>query len=111
MSAIWVDAQLSPAIAQWIAGDLCMPAVAVRDLGLRDADDGIIFARAREQTAIILTKDADFALLLERHGPPPRIIWLSCGNTTNAALRAIIGRHADSLRAWMAGSEPLIEIR
>ncbi len=33
-----------------------------------------------------LTKDADLAKMVERLGPPPRVIWLRCGNTSNAAL-------------------------
>lgn len=111
MAAVWVDAQVSPGLAGWLSDALGVPSHAVRDLGLRDADDVVIFARAREQSAIILTKDADFAVLLERRGPPPRIIWLTCGNTTNARLREIISGHAVALRLWMAGNEPLIEIR
>jgi hypothetical protein len=36
---IWVDAQMSPAIAAWLSSNLPVNAVAVRDLGLRDATD------------------------------------------------------------------------
>ena len=36
---IWVDAQLSPAIATWITNALGLEAIALRDLGLRDAED------------------------------------------------------------------------
>lgn len=36
---IWVDAQLPPAIAAWITATYGMTALAVRDLGRRDADD------------------------------------------------------------------------
>lgn len=111
MPAIWVDAQLSPAIATWIPTELCVQAHALRDLGLRDADDTTIFIQARAHNAIILTKDADFPLLLDRLGPPPRIIWLTCGNTTNAELRKIISRHAQALSTWITGVEPLIELR
>lgn len=83
MPVIWVDAQLSPTIAVWIPAELGVQARALRDLGLRDADDTTIFAQARQHDAIILTKDADFPLLLNRLGQPPRVIWLTCGNTTN----------------------------
>jgi hypothetical protein len=40
---IWVDAQLSPALAAWIAAEFNHPAKAVRDLGLRNAKDKDIF--------------------------------------------------------------------
>ena len=36
---LWVDAQLSPRTAKWIASQLSVEAIALRDLGLRDAAD------------------------------------------------------------------------
>jgi predicted nuclease of predicted toxin-antitoxin system len=108
--AIWIDAQLSPAIATWLATILELPACSLREVGLRDADDALIFQRARLAEAIILSKDADFLLLLDRHGPPPRVIWLTCGNTTNAHLREVIQGHAADLRRWLTETTPLIEI-
>jgi predicted nuclease of predicted toxin-antitoxin system len=40
---LWIDAQMSPAIARWISANFAIAAVAVRDLGLRDAKDQEIF--------------------------------------------------------------------
>ncbi len=36
---IWIDAQMSPAIAPWINGNFAVNAIAIRNLGLRDAED------------------------------------------------------------------------
>jgi predicted nuclease of predicted toxin-antitoxin system len=74
MTTIWIDAQMSPAIAAWIAGNFAVSAVAVRDLGLRDATDQQIFLAAKRENVVVMTKDSDFVLLLDRFGPPPRII-------------------------------------
>ncbi len=63
---IWLDAHLSPAIARWMTDTLRVQAVAVRDLGLRDAIDLEIFMAARREAAIVMTKDSDFAYLLDR---------------------------------------------
>lgn len=87
---IWIDAQLSPAIAEWISRSFPFFAVAVRELGLRDAEDHEIFLAAKESSAVVLTKDRDFVLLLDRLGPPPEIIWLTCGNTSNEKLKGIL---------------------
>ncbi|MFM2091325.1 MAG: hypothetical protein RLZZ127_1814 [Planctomycetota bacterium] len=38
------------------------------------------------------------------------VIWLTCGNTGNERLRAILEGHAPALRAWLNGDEPLVEI-
>ena len=75
---VWIDAQFSPAIAAWISQNLGTPAVALRDLGLRDATDREIFLRARIESAIIITKDSDFVRLLEELGSPPQIGRASC---------------------------------
>ena len=40
----------------------------------------------RQGNVIVLTKDSDFVQLLERRGPPPQVVWLTCGNTSNLAL-------------------------
>lgn len=87
---IWVDAQLSPAIAAWLNDNFALTARAVRDLGLREATDHTIFLAARNEAVVVMTKDSDFVRLLEGLGPPPQVIWLTCGNTSNARLRQIL---------------------
>jgi len=47
---IWVDAQMSPAIAAWIRGEFAVEAEAVRDLGLRDAEDKETWIQHRSAT-------------------------------------------------------------
>jgi len=107
---IWVDAQLSPRIACWIAANFPAVAQPLRDIGLRDASDMEIFRAARVADAIILTKDSDFAGLLEQHGSPPRILWLTCGNTSEAALQQILARHLSTALRLLDGGEDLVEI-
>jgi len=89
---LWLDAQLSPALAPWLRARFGLDVHAVRDLGLRDAEDVAIFQAARQAGAVILTKDADFPTLVERFGPPPRVLWLRCGNSSNARLRVLLDR-------------------
>lgn len=62
-------------------------AVAVRTLGLRDALDFEIFQAARQSNVLVMIKDRDFINLLDQHGPPPQIIWLRIGNSSNQALQ------------------------
>ena len=57
---IWVDAHLSPAIATWITITFGITALALRDVGLRDAEDPKIFEAARARGVIFITKDSDF---------------------------------------------------
>ena len=107
---IRVDAQLSPAIAEWISVNFSAPAaVALRDLGLRDATDRDIFFAARRASAILMTKDSDFLRLLDELGSPPKIIWLTCGNTSNARLRQILTKNLPRALSLLQ-SERLVEI-
>ena len=58
-----------------------------------------------------MTKDADFVALVETKGPPPQVIWITCGNTSNRNLRRILeGTLADAIELLVRG-EPLVEIR
>ena len=108
---VWVDAQLSPAIARCLQDEFGTVACTLRDIGLRDADDGVIFQAARSAAAVVMTKDSDFVSLVERFGPPPQIVWVRCGNTSNANLREVLLKTwADALRHLEAG-EALVEIR
>ena len=107
---IWLDAQLSPALADWIAAELHQPTQAMRTLGFRNTSDAGIFAAARKANAIVVTKDADFVELVERLGPPPQVIWLTCGNTSTAALQAILRRTLPQSLVILKSGEALVEI-
>lgn len=107
---IWIDAQLSPAIASWISTNFAVRAVAVRDLNLRDAEDVEIFLAAKKADAIVITKDRDFVDLLDRLGAPPKIIWLTCGNTSNARLKEILTANLADALDILVGGENLVEI-
>jgi predicted nuclease of predicted toxin-antitoxin system len=99
MTTIWIDAHLSPAIAAWISNAFGVTAIALRDLGLREAEDPEIFEAAKSQGVILMTKDSDFVDLVDRLESPPQIIWLTCGNTSNARLKEILSSTlADALK-------------
>ena len=107
---IWIDAQLSPSLAKWITDTFGVPAAAVRDLMLRDAKVFDIFTAARKAGAVVLTKDADFPHLLAQHGPPPMVIWLTCGNTSNENLRRILHSALRAATSLLASGESIVEI-
>jgi predicted nuclease of predicted toxin-antitoxin system len=108
---IWLDAHLSPRVARWIQDSLGHDAQALRDIGLRDAEDEAIFEQARKESVVILTKDKDFVDLAGRLGSPPAVIWLRCGNTSEAALKQILADHLDEALGFIASGEGLVEIQ
>ena len=90
---IIVDAQLSPSLALWLTQTFDIEAYSVKFLGLRDARDRDIFEEARKLNAIVLTKDDDFVKLVAEKGSPPKIIWVTCGNTSNQRMTEILTQH------------------
>lgn len=110
MTTIWIDAQMSPAIAAWISTHFPVRAVAVRDLGLRDAADREIFSAAKRENVVVMTKDNDFVSLLDRFGPPPQILWIRCGNTSNARLKEVLESTLPKALELLHAGERLVEI-
>lgn len=106
----WIDAQLSPALASWLSDTFAIEAFSVQRLGLRDASDERIFLAARAEKAIVITKDQDFVRLLERFGPPPKVIWVTCGNISNARMRDILRQDFQSALLRLQGGKSLVEI-
>jgi predicted nuclease of predicted toxin-antitoxin system len=107
---LWIDAQLSPAIATWINRVLAIAAVPLRDIGLRDSTDREIFLGARREGAIVMTKDADFVRLLADLGAPPKVIWVTYGNTSNAYLRQILPNALPRSLETLQSGDDLVEI-
>ncbi len=111
MTELWIDAQLSPSLAAWINRNYDdIHAQSVRALDLREAEDEAIFQAARTANSVVMSKDRDFLDLLERHGPPPKVIWITCGNTSNQRMRVILNHTLRSAMKILEDGEPLVEI-
>lgn len=107
---IWIDAQLPPTLADWLTEAFGLAASALRDLGLRDAQDIEIFTAARAKNAVIITKDSDFVDLVCRLGAPPQILWLTCGNVTNRNLRQLLSAALPDALEQLRQGEMIVEI-
>jgi predicted nuclease of predicted toxin-antitoxin system len=109
---IWLDAQFSPALAQWLLRKFELEEVRAiqTDTGLVGSTDQAIFERAREANVVIMTKDRDFVDLLERLGPPPQVMWVTCGNTSNLEMRRILAAAGPAALVMLRGGDPLVEV-
>ena len=108
---IWVDAHISPSIAAWINRSFTsFQAQSVRSLGLQRADDQVIFDAARHSNVIVMSKDSDFLKLIDQFGPPPQIIWITCGDTSNLKLREILEKSLEKAMELICSGEPVVEI-
>ena len=57
-----------------------------------------------------MSKDRDFVDLVLRHGPPPQIIWITCGNTSNARLQEILAGVWPAVVQLLTAGEKLVEV-
>lgn len=59
----------------------------VRNAGMADAADPVIWAYAVKEGFVIVSKDSDFQQRAVLRGHPPKVIWVHLGNcsTTNVA--------------------------
>ncbi len=106
-----IDAQLPPVMARWLA-EAGHEAEHLEDIGLRDAEDGAVWAHALKVGAVIVSKDEDFADRSIRAAGGPVIVWLRVGNASNRALRAWLEpRLPTVLEALATGRHRLIEVR
>jgi len=108
---LWVDAQLSPHLSPWLEQSFDVKAFSVRRLGLRDANDKAIFDAARDAGVVVLTKDSDFVRLVDEIGPPPQILWLTCGNTSNLHLKFLFRELLPDALELLERGEIVVEIR
>jgi len=109
---LWLDAQLSPSLVGWIQRHFDVSEVrsVQSDSELVRARDRLIFDSARDVGAVVMTKDRDFVDLVERLGPPPQVIWVTCGNTSNREMRRILTVTLPSALDLLRTGEPLVEI-
>jgi predicted nuclease of predicted toxin-antitoxin system len=62
-------------------------------LGFEQLPDTEIWAYAKREDFLIVTKDADFSDLSLLRGFPPKIIWIRRGNCKTADIEAILRSH------------------
>lgn len=86
---LWIDANISPIIAKWMADHLTMSVKTAYSLEVLRKDDQEIYALARERGNVILvSKDADFPELVNRLGAPPKVVNIRIGNARSKDLWA-----------------------
>ncbi len=107
----WIDAQLPPGLAPWLTERFGVEAKSLRFLGLQDAEDLEIFNIARaDGDVVLISKDSDFVDLVSQQGPPPRLLWVTCGNLTNRRLREVLLRVFEDALAALEVGEVIIEL-
>jgi predicted nuclease of predicted toxin-antitoxin system len=66
----------------------------VRLVGLADATDRAVWDYAKANGFTLVSLDSDFADMAAFLGPPPKVIWLRCGNQPTAVLEDLLRSHS-----------------
>ena len=74
----------------------------VQHAGLERVGDADVWAYAKQHG---FAKDADFAELALLRGHPPKVIWLNCGNVSNAIVRRKLLDNAEAIQRFIASVE------
>ncbi len=72
----------------------------VRLLGMKEALDRVIWEYAKANNFILVSQDVDFADMATLYGPPPKVIWLRCGNQPTKAIEQRLRDHVEALNAF-----------
>lgn len=101
---------MPPQLAAWLR-KRGHDAVAVREIGMLDANDSDIWRRAKHESAVIITKDEDFAEMASRAIEGPQILWVRTGNLVNRVLIERFENAWPQAEALLGAGERLVEIR
>ena len=55
---------------------------------MAESDDRAIWDYAKANDFILVSQDVDFADLTTLYGPPPKVVWLRCGNQPTNLIEA-----------------------
>ena len=80
--------------------DLFPNSIHVRDIGLKAADDPLVWQYAKDNSLLIVSKDADMHQRSFLFGPPPKIVWVRLGNCSTSEGEKLLPQHFDSITAF-----------
>ncbi|HXE26640.1 MAG TPA: DUF5615 family PIN-like protein [Roseiarcus sp.] len=104
-----VDAQLPPALARWLASQ-GHAAEHVADQNLESASDAAIWEFAVAASAVIITKDEDFAVRKARGEAGPAVVWIRLPNVRRRNLLAWFEMALPDILSALKRGETLIEV-
>jgi predicted nuclease of predicted toxin-antitoxin system len=105
-----VDAHLPPSLCKWLQtkGGVAVHLGAL-DNGLRLPDE-FIWAYAKENQFVIITKDNDFFDRAILKGSPPQVIFIKVGNCSNKTLFTTLDRFWLHIQNALAQGGALVEV-
>ena len=98
------DQNLSHKLARRLA-DLFPDSTHVREVGLKEAVDPVVWDHAKQQVFMIVSKDADFHQRSFLFGFPPKVVWVQLGNCTTADVERVIRKNFATIKDFYEDNE------
>ena len=96
-----LDENVSDRIVQQIV-DLFPDSTHIKAIGLKEADDNVVWAWAKKHGFTILSKDTDFYQRAIVFGSPPKFIWLRVGNCPTRLITTLLRSRHEVIRQFIA---------
>ena len=93
------DENLSHKLVRLLA-DLFPDSIHVREVGLKAADDPLVWDYAKDNGLMIVSKDSDMHQRSFVFGYPPKVIWVRLGNCSTADVEQLLRRRFAAIKAF-----------
>jgi predicted nuclease of predicted toxin-antitoxin system len=93
------DQNLSPRLPGRLS-DLYPDRAHIRELGMRDATDTVIWEYAKTNGFAIVSKDTDFQARSLLYGHPPKLIWLRVGNCPVSTIEDLLRKQSIAIHSF-----------
>jgi predicted nuclease of predicted toxin-antitoxin system len=80
-----------------LLADIFPQSVHVRDVGLKSAEDPVVWQYAKENRLIIVSKGSDLHRRSFVLGHPPKLVWVRLGNCSTTEVERLWRRHFSAI--------------
>lgn len=93
------DENLSHKLARLLT-DIFPDSTHVRDVGMKAADDPLVWEYARDNGLMIVSKDSDMHQRSFVFGQPPKVVWVRLGNCSTSDVERLLRRNFAAIKAF-----------
>ena len=93
------DENLSPQLVR-LLNDLFPDSIHVRGVGLKAADDPVVWKYAQDNGLIICSKDSDMHQRSFVLGYPPKVVWVRLGNCSTSDVAQLLRKNSTAIEAF-----------
>ena len=82
----------------------------VRNVGLKTADDPVVWDYAKQNGFAVVSKDADFHQRSLVLGYPPKVIWIRLGNCSTREVEELLQRYVEEVATFLEGEAAFLSL-